>query len=277
MDSQIIMSLLVLAAVLLPAWFYLRKNRKVDEQVARAFPKAWKKILLERVWFYKELDTDDRGVFEKRIQLFLATKHIQGVDTTVDDTVLLLVACSAIIPTFAFPEYNYPKVSAILIYPGSFDEEFQTRRYEGHKAFIIGMVGVPHQQGTVILSKPDLLKGFDGIPHPENVGIHEFVHLLDKADGAVDGVPEMLLNHQYVGPWLQEIKDEIKRIVAGNSDINPYSLTNNAEFLAVVSEYFFNHPEKFEKRHPELYALLARAFKTEEEDTEAEQNPAANS
>jgi len=122
------------------------------------------------------------------------------------------------------------------------------------------MVNGRYQNSTVILSKPDLFRSFDGLPHKTNVGVHEFVHLLDKEDGVVDGIPESLLAHQYVGPWLHEIKKEINKIERGKSDINPYALTNNAEFLAVVSEYFFDSPEKFHRRHPELYGFLSTIF-----------------
>lgn len=41
------------------------------------------------------------------------------------------------------------------------------------------------------------------------------------------------------------------------------ALTNNAEFLAVVSEYFFDNPEKFQKKHPELYQFLSAIFNRE--------------
>lgn len=139
------------------------------------------------------------------------------------------------------------------------NNKFQTQRYNGHKEFITGMIGSNFQNGTVILSQPDLVKAFDGLPHKENAGIHEFVHLLDKEDGDIDGIPQLLLNQAFVGPWLHEIKNEIKRIEKGKSDINPYALTNNAEFLAVVSEYFFSNPKKFQKRHPELYHHCQKA------------------
>lgn len=239
-----------------------KKNRQLHEKVNQKFPEAWREMLEQRVMFYMHLSENDRRIFEKRLQLFLATKNIEAVETEIDDTVRLMVASSAIIPTFAFPEYNYPKVNTVLIYPNSFDEEFHTERFKGHKEFIIGMVGNQFIKGTVILSKPDLIKAFDGSPHKENVGVHEFVHLLDKEDGAIDGIPELLLKHRYVGPWLHEIKNEVKRIEKGTSDINPYALTNNAEFLAVVSEYFFTNPDKFHHRHPELYSFLSSIFNT---------------
>jgi Mlc titration factor MtfA (ptsG expression regulator) len=236
----------------------------LQEKLNEKFPGIWREILSKEVLFYKQLNEPERVLFEKRVQRFLATKKIEGIDTEIDDSIRLFVASSAIIPTFAFPEYNYPDVHSVLIYPGSFDEQFQTQNFDGNKENIIGMVGNRFQNGVVILSKPDLIAAFDGLPHKSNVGIHEFVHLLDKEDGVIDGIPELLMEHKYVGPWLHEIKNEMSRIEKGNSDINPYALTNNAEFLAVVSEYFFNSPEKFKNKHPELYQFLSTIYNKKE-------------
>ncbi len=172
----------------------------------------------------------------------------------------IMVSASAIIPMFAFPEYNYPNLREILIYPNSFDEKFQTQRFEGHEEFIIGMVGNSFMNGTMIISKPDLIKAYDRASHASNVGIHEFVHLIDKDDGVTDGIPEILIKHAYVAPWLHLIKDEMSRIEQGRSDISPYALTSNAEFLAVVSEYFFDDPERFKRKHPDLYHYLSGIF-----------------
>jgi hypothetical protein len=240
---------------------YLRSRKNFQQKLNKKFPDQWKAILSKDVKFYAQLNNADKSLFEQRVQLFLLTKDIEPVDTEIDDTIRLLVASSAIIPTFAFPDYNYPKIRTVLIYPGNFDEKYQTRNFKGNDGNIIGMVDSRFQNGTtVILSKPGLISAFDGSSHKENVGIHEFVHLLDKEDGEVDGIPEALLKHEYVGPWLREIKNEMRRIEKGHSDINPYALTNNAEFLAVVSEYFFDNPEKFHNRHPELYQRLSMIF-----------------
>ena len=257
-------SLLVLALIIIGIWILLRsaKNKKksIAKKLGEKFPDTWRAVLKKNVLFYLPLNNQDANLFEKRVQLFIATKQIQGIETDIDDRIRLMVASSAVIPTFAFPKYNYPYVHTVLIYPNSFDEKFRTQRFNGHKEFISGMVDSRNQNGTVILSKPDLVMAFDGLPHKENVGIHEFVHLLDKEDGAIDGIPEALIQQRFVGPWLHEIKNEIQRIEKGNSDINPYALTNNAEFLAVVSEYFFSNPEKFHKKHPELYTFLSGIF-----------------
>lgn len=242
--------------------YLLVKKKRFTRSMERPFPEEWRSFLCDHVTFYGHLGAADRAVFEQRVQLFLAEKRVQGVDTDIDDPVRLMVASSAIIPVFAFPGYTYPHVNEVLIYPNSFDSNFQTQRYSGHREYISGMVGNRFMNGTVALSKADLVRDFDGTPHRTNVGVHEFVHLLDKEDGAVDGIPEMLMKHAYVGPWLHEIKEEAMRIERGKSDINPYALKNNAEFLAVVSEYFFEDPEKMRKKHPELYAQLSAIFNT---------------
>ncbi len=259
------MAIILLCAIAIGIVAFLlsssNKKKLVEEKLNQKFPEAWHEMLQKKVVFYAQLDEPGKRLFEKRVQRFLATKSIEGIDTDIDDTIRLMVASSAVIPTFAFPDYNYPNVRAVLIYPNSFDDKFQTQRFDGHRENISGMVGNRFMTGTIILSKPDLVMAFDGLPHKSNVGIHEFVHLLDKEDGAVDGIPELLLKHRYVGPWLHEIKNEIAKIEKGTSDISPYALTNNAEFLAVVSEYFFENPEKFKRRHPELYQFLSAIFK----------------
>jgi len=52
----------------------------------------------------------------------------------------------------------------------------------------------------------------------------------------------------------------MENIRAGHSDINPYGLTDEGEFFAIVSEYFFDNPDKMKRKHPDLYAMLERVF-----------------
>jgi Mlc titration factor MtfA (ptsG expression regulator) len=85
--------------------------------------------------------------------------------------------------------------------------------------------------------------------------------LVDKTDGAVDGVPEFLLSKQFVVPWLDLMQRNIKEIMKNRSDIDPYGATNQAEFFAVVSEYFFERPDLLQEKHPDLYNLLTVIFK----------------
>ncbi|MNL27960.1 Protein MtfA [compost metagenome] len=114
--------------------------------------------------------------------------------------------------------------------------------------------------GQMILSKEALEAGFSNTKDGQNTAIHEFVHLLDKTDGEVDGLPQFLIDHTYSLAWLEMIRKEILKIQEGKSDINPYGITNRAEFFAVASEYFFENPERLKNHHPEFYKALSMAF-----------------
>ena len=70
--------------------------------------------------------------------------------------------------------------------------------------------------GQMILSKPALHLGFANETDKKNTAIHEFVHLLDKADGTIDGIPERLLEKQYVLPWMHLMEKKIEESMMGD-------------------------------------------------------------
>ena len=86
------------------------------------------------------------------------------------------------------------------------------------------------------------------------------MHLIDKADGEIDGIPELLVDKQYVIPWMEMVRKEMENIHQNESDIDPYGGLNESEFFSVVSEYFFERPKLLEKKHPNIYKLLNRIF-----------------
>jgi Mlc titration factor MtfA (ptsG expression regulator) len=112
----------------------------------------------------------------------------------------------------------------------------------------------------MILSKPDLLAGFRNPGDKRNVGLHEFAHLVDKTDGSVDGLPGVGLERAAIGPWVELVRRKMEEMRRGDSDIDPYGLTNEAEFFAVATEYFFERPGVMRRKHPDLYEMLARIF-----------------
>lgn len=261
-SQQNVLYLIGFAFVGIIAVIHRVQHKKAYKRLAAfnaAFPAGWREILEESSIFFQSLDAKKKALFEKRVQLFLLDKRVEGIDTVVDDEVRVLVAASAIIPTFAFPAFDYPALSEVLVYPASFSEKFEIGENKSSEN-IEGMVGNRYMNHSLLLSKPALLSGFNGRKGDNNVGIHEFVHLLDREDGEIDGVPEHLADNMYTLPWLHLIKKEMHEIRSGASDINPYAITNNAEFLAVVSEYFFNNPEEFSGKHPELYEALAHFY-----------------
>lgn len=216
-----------------------------------------RKILQEHVVFYQKLNEKDKSEFEQRVRNFLQKVRIKGIDVQIEDRDKIFVAAAAIIPIFAFKNWEYRNIHDVLIYPNTFNEKFKT---DGAERDVLGMVGDGAMQNLMILSIKDLREGFLHHNTTSNTAIHEFVHLIDKDDGYADGYPENLLPYKSSIPWFKRIHAEIELIKKGGSDINPYGSTNEAEFLAVASEYFFMKPKMMEINHPELYKLLETFF-----------------
>ncbi len=221
------------------------------------FSPEWRIILAEKVAFYNTLSKEEKARFEFKIQEFLLNCRITGINVSVNITDKLLIASSAVIPIFEFPEWRYTNLYEVLLYPDMFNEKFET---SGPDRNILGIVGTGYMEGKMIFSKPALHHGFANESDKKNTAIHEFIHLIDKLDGSIDGIPALLLERQYTIPWLELINKKIEDIYAKKSDINPYGGTNRVEFFAVASEYFFERPKLLAKKHPELYRLLEKIF-----------------
>lgn len=256
MDTLLLI-LLVLAILLLMLSVLFRRSTKSRKPLP-PFPENWRAILQEQSVFYQELDNSIKPVFEKRIQSFLLETRITGVNTTVEELDQVLIGASAIIPIFGFPDWEYINLREVLLYPDSFNHDFEQT---GADRSVLGMVGEGALNGVMVLSQHELRQAFLNKTSKSNTAIHEFVHLVDKTDGTVDGIPEILMQQPYVLPWLQAMQKEIKKILADKSDINPYGATNEAEFFAVVAEYFFERPDLLERKNPELYQLLSSMFR----------------
>jgi MtfA peptidase len=242
---------------------YRRKTERFHVRLrllAAEFPPQWHLVLVDHSTYYNRLSDDDKRLFGVRVLFFLEEIRIEGVETEVDDEIKLMVAAGAIIPTFAFPTFDYPNLRNVLIYPEAFNERFETDSTDRDDAHNSGMVGTGYMNYSLLLSRRDLLAGFSGTRTSRNVAIHEFAHLLDKADGSTDGVPAILMNQGSIEAWLGLMDEEMESIERGRSDIDEYALTDHAEFFAVACEYFFNSPEKCTYHHPELYEYLCAIF-----------------
>ncbi len=240
-------------------WILFRsKKRSAWKEAKTSFPASYRNILMERVGFYNTLSAEEKKRFETEIQEFLLNHRVTGIDVKIDDVDRVLVAASAIIPIFQFPDWRYSNLFEVLIYPGTFNEKFET---SGKERAILGMVGTGYMNGKMILSQKALRLGFSNDTDKRNTAIHEFVHLIDKEDGTIDGIPEALISREFALPWLKLIEQKMDEIHADDSDINPYGATDKSEFLPVVSEYFFERPKLLATKHPELYKALEKMFK----------------
>ncbi len=248
------------AAGVLAYRFGTRRGRRRLAVLARPFPEGWERILNERVAFYATLTDEEQDRFRKLVAVFLDETPITAAGCEVDDACRLLVAASAVVPIFGLPAWEYGMLREVIVRGEEFDFRFPGELRE--TAGIQGLVGNTGGafNGVMVLSKADLVRGFDVPDDKHNVGIHEFAHLIDKAGGAVDGVPASL-PRECLRPWLQLVREELRLKYVDWPDIPEYAFTNEQEFFAVATEYFFEAPEELAAGHPRLYEMLERVFR----------------
>lgn len=243
----------VLALIMLIVLLVFR-TRKHE---AFVLPENYQDYLNDYVSFYRRLNEEDKKQFEAKLEKFLGAVKITGAGAEVEDLDRILIGAAAVIPVFFIHDWEYINLREVLLYPGHFNTDFEQH---GDERNIAGMVGTGALQNVMILTKWELRQGFIDAASNRNTAIHEFVHLVDKMDGTLDGVPEILLPRKYVPRWqalLQQTMNDIRR---GVSDIDAYGATSPVECFAVIAEYFFEQPEAFRFNHPELEEMLQRIF-----------------
>lgn len=222
-----------------------------------ALPDNYQDLLNDYVSFYSNLDEEGQKKFEERLQKFLSAVKITGANAEVEDLDRILIGAAAVIPIYYIHDWEYINLREVLLYPGNFNTDYE--QY-GNERMISGMVGTGGMENTMILNKWELRQGFINSSSNRNTAIHEFIHLIDKMDGSLDGVPEILLERKYVAQWKDLLEGTMEAIRRGESDIDPYGATSPVECFAVASEYFFEQPESFRSNHPELHEMIQRVF-----------------
>ncbi len=248
---------LTFIAVAVVLFVYGSRRRRAKK--LETIPENYRRILESDIPFYQSLNREKKLEFEGRMMRFLSHTRITGVRTTLEDIDHVYIAASAIIPIFAFPWWEYTNLNEVLVYPDAFDHhEF---RQQGEGRHTVGVVGDGLYHRVMIHSQRHLRNAFANNADGQNTAIHEFVHLIDKSDGTIDGIPEVFLDKQYILPWLSLVQKEIQKIIENRSDIDPYGAHSEAEFFAVASEYFFERPEELRENNRELYKLMVEIFR----------------
>ncbi|MEO8052547.1 MAG: zinc-dependent peptidase [Acidobacteriota bacterium] len=237
-------------------WLLRRRCVRRVKIMKQPFSASWEEVLQSHVAFFRALAPPEKERFRQLVKVFLDEVRITGIQTEVDDTIRVLVAASAAIPIFGFRDWEYHRLGEVLVYPSSFGDDYQTTGNSDRDT--LGMVGLGQIRGVMILSKPSLLAGFDTASNADNVGIHEFAHLV-QLEESENGLPPEVPG-QAVMQWVQFVARELSDPSSNHSSIRAYAYTNAREFFAVLSEYFFKSPELLKNKEPELYGMLQEMF-----------------
>jgi Mlc titration factor MtfA (ptsG expression regulator) len=244
-------------------WWVARRRLRIR---ARPFPAEWRAILRRNVPYVRSLPADLQLQLKQHIQVFLAEKPIIGcAGLVVTDEMRVTIAAQACLLILNRASGYYPKLRQILLYPGAFVVARVARdgavQHEQRQA----LAGESWSLGQVVLSWQDTQEGAAIPDDGRNVVIHEFAHQLDQQEGAANGAPWLATGARRAA-WAQVMGDEYAclREAAGAGRptlISSYGATDPAEFFAVISEVFFEQPQRLANAHPGLYRELGRFYR----------------
>ncbi|MGP4953016.1 zinc-dependent peptidase [Psychrobacter sp. DM8] len=207
------------------------------------------------------LDDDELARLFELATLFLADKSITGAQGfEITDKVRQSIALQACLPILNLGLDWYAGWSSVIIYAGSYKSITKTVDEAG-----IVHEGQQHRSGEAWLRGPVILSWKDakhsGERDGHNVVIHEFVHKLDMLNGRTNGFPPMQPDmdpERWTSIMSRDFEDFQKHRKSG---LDRYGATNPAEFFAVLSEVFFETPQKLVDAYPDIYDIMVKFFK----------------
>ena len=240
-----------------------------DKITHKPFPKQWRKILQQRMPYFKLMPTDLQLQLKQHIQVFLAEKNFIGCNgVIITDEIKVTIAAQACLLLLNRKTDYYPKLKTILVYPSAFVKSQLNQDASGVQ-FTTRMIltGESWDFGKVVLSWQDTLDGAKITDDGHNVVIHEFAHQLDQENGRANGAP-LLEKGQSYQCWSDVFSVQFELLQKQAQSRTPslfdyYGATNPAEFFAVASEVFFEKSHLLNSDHPNLYHQLKQYYQVD--------------
>ncbi len=230
-----------------------RKWRR-KKLVRRPVPEHWPAILEKRVPFYRRLSGELRDRFFEYLKIFEAEKYFTaagGMEMT--DEVRVVISACAVRLILNLDMSYYDRLTEIIVYPSEYTRPNETGV----------LLGEASPWGTVVLSWPAVLHGLADPRDGHATAMHEFAHVLDRADGVFDGTPNLRSRADY-RPWVEVMSSHYvalrKRRRMERKVLRMYGATNEAEFFAVATESYYEKPRQMKKHLPDLYEEMQEFY-----------------
>jgi len=245
------------------SWLRDRRRKAI---LADPFPEAWQPWLERHLACWERLDPGQRQRLRELVQVFVAEKNWEGCGgLELSDEMRVAIAAQACLLVLELPHDLYRRVESILIYPSAVTIPGEQREHGLRSDSPMPVLGLAVRRGPVVLAWDAVRRGSKHPERTHNVVFHEFAHKLDMLDDSLDGTPPLATKEQYAR-WVEVCTREYQALqraaeTGRRSFLDPYGSTNVAEFFAVASEAFFDEPHELERRHPELYGVLAGFYR----------------
>jgi Mlc titration factor MtfA (ptsG expression regulator) len=247
---------------------YWREHQR-DKIKNQPFKKQWRKIIQQRMPYFKQMPTDLQLQLKQHIQVFLAEKNFIGCNgVKITDEIRITVAAQACLLLLNRKTDYYPKLKTILVYPRAFIKNQQSIGADGVQYVKrVTLSGESWDFGKVVLSWQDTLDGAQITDDGRNVVIHEFAHQLDQESGKANGAPILGKNQSYQC-WSEAFLSQFEQLRMQAKTGKPslfdyYGATEPAEFFAVASEVFFEQAKQLHHEHSALYRQLQQYYQVD--------------
>jgi Mlc titration factor MtfA (ptsG expression regulator) len=194
--------------------------------------------------------------------LFLHEKTITGAGgLSVDSSMRVYIAAQACLLILNLDLDYFRGWSEVIVYPDTFvisREEYDSSGvvHETRRA----LAGEAWRRGPVILSWSDARAGASPHGPASNVILHEFAHKLDMLNGAANGMPPLhygMVREEWTAALSQAYESLYHQVERNHhTAIDPYAAESPAEFFAVLTEVFFQQPDRLNHLYPDVYRQL---------------------
>ncbi len=225
--------------------FYIKHiHRFVPEDI----DKDYHIILLHYNAYYSLLDKNLQGKFRLRLYHLLSILSFRSAELpSVTREMRAVIGSSIIQITFGLNNYLPTKFTNIVVKPYRY-------MYPGFGEPFLGHIDFDN--AMIYFSWKDVQEGYIYPYDAVNVALHEMAHVIEAEDG-FDQIFNWFFKKIEWVKWAELAFDKMHIIRSGNNRfLKDYGGINMKEMFAVCIETFFEQPEEFNKRLPEIYRTL---------------------
>ncbi|BAO54039.1 hypothetical protein NMS_0030 [Nonlabens marinus S1-08] len=215
-----------------------------------------RKQTLETFSFYKNLDSTYQKQFEHRVACFITDKVFRrrsGAQVT--DVQKVTISCVAVMLTFGRRNYMMDQLETILIFEEPFTSAANSQKHKGE---------YNPRAAVLALSWPDVLKGIKDAKDNFHLALHEFTHVIHIESERAQHIDAMRYHKYHQLILIRLMQKDLRRTMERSPFFREYAFTNQYEFMAVLTEYFFESYEELKAQFPQLHELMSKALLFEE-------------
>lgn len=235
-------------------WFILTYDRPLYRHILvyKTVSKAQESILEKEFSFYNKLSEKHKKQFRHRVSAFIDDKEFvgrEGVMVTLE--MQTIIAATACMLSFGRKKYLYHLIKTIIIYPAEF---YSANNDAYHKGEFNPKLKV------LVLSWKDFKEGYEIDNDNFNLGLHEFMHAMHLGTRANKNADSIRFKKHFKLIMKRLENEELRKTLDDTKFFRAYAFTNKFEFMAVLTEYFFESPEELKTLFPVLYNHVNKAL-----------------